>query len=261
MKKIYTILSGSFMSLFAFAGSGFGTGKLSVTYQGYDKIKIYVDNFNYSPSSGTVMLDNLQAGYHTVSVYRSNGFSWNIWGRNHSWGKSADQLIYSNSVYVEPFTMVDVMIDRYGHAFIDEKKMGNLGWDGREGDPDRRYDGDDRDHDKRQNDPYGFHGNNGYGYSNLMSDADFQQVKEQLRREWFENNRLRSAQTILQGNNVTSNQVKQLMYLFSFDDNRLEVAKAAYRNTVDKQNFFIVQSALNFENDREELDRFIRTCK
>ncbi len=259
MKKIYTLITGSFMSLFAFAGQGFGNGKLSVTYQGYDNVKIYVDNFNYSPSGGTVMLDNLQTGYHTVSVYRSYGTSWNIWGRNRNWGKSGNQLIYSNTVYVEPFTMVDVTIDRYGHAFINEKKMNNPGWG--DGDRDRRHDGDDRDRDGHQNDPYGFHGNNGYGYSNQMSDADFQQVKEQLRSEWFENNRLRSAQTILQGNSVTSYQVKQLMYLFSFDDNRLEVAKAAYRNTVDKQNFYIVQSALNFENDREELDRFIRTCK
>ncbi len=261
---------GSLMSLFAFAGQGFGTGKLSVTYQGYDRIKIYIDNFNYSPTGSTVVLDNLQAGYHTVAIYKSSGYGWNIFGRNRGWGRSSDQLLYSNSVYIQPFTMVDITIDRFGHAYLDEKSMRKPGWDGRDGDGDydgddngdRRQDRNDRNNDSRyqQHDPYGNNGY-GYGYQNLMTDAEFAQVKDQLRSEWFEKNRLTSAETILNSNSVTSFQVKQLMMLFSFDDNRMEVAKSAYRNTVDKQNFYIVESALNFENDRAELDRFIRTCK
>ncbi len=83
-------------------------------------------------------------------------------------------------------------------------------------------------------------------------------MKEQIRKEWFENNRLTSAKTIIDKNNFTAQQVKEMMLLFSFENNKLEIAKYAYRKTVDKQNYYVVNDAFTFSSSKDELARFIR---
>jgi DNA invertase Pin-like site-specific DNA recombinase len=56
----------------------------------------------------------------------------------------------------------------------------------------------------------------------------------------------------------TSQQVKELLQLFTFENNKLELAKYAYRNTVDKRTYFIVNDVFSFGSSRDELARFIR---
>ena len=66
------------------------------------------------------------------------------------------------------------------------------------------------------------------------------------------------ARQIIDQNNFTSDQVKYLMQLFSFENNRLDIAKFAYRNTVDQRNYFVVYDALSHSNSKEQLADFIR---
>ena len=98
--------------------------------------------------------------------------------------------------------------------------------------------------------------NNGYG--NVMRGNEFESVKESLRKEWFEANRLKSAKFIIDKNNFTTQQVKELMLLFTFENNKLEIAKYAYNKTVDKQNYFQVNEVLTFNSSKEELVKFVR---
>ena len=94
------------------------------------------------------------------------------------------------------------------------------------------------------------------GYSNLISVPDFQSAKETIRQEWFETSRLTLAKTILDKNKFTTQQVKEMMYLFTFEKNRLELAKYAYRKTADKENYCQLNDALTFSSTKEELARF-----
>ena len=106
MKKIYTILAGSFMSLLSFAGNGYDDGKLSITYAGNDDIRISVDGREYTDRDNTVMIDNLRPGYHTIKVYKKRSRNgWDIFGGN----KNRDKVLYSNSMYIKSRTFVDVM--------------------------------------------------------------------------------------------------------------------------------------------------------
>jgi hypothetical protein len=91
-----------------------------------------------------------------------------------------------------------------------------------------------------------------------MSDANFSQAKETLRKEWFENTRVSTAKQLIDRNYFTSRQVKDLMLLFTFENNRLDFAKYAYSKVVDKGNYFTVNDALSMPNSKEELNRFIR---
>ena len=99
------------------------------------------------------------------------------------------------------------------------------------------------------------------GYDNVMTGQEFESVKEQIRKEWFESSRLVSVKTIIAKNNFTTQQVKEMMLLFTFENNRLEVAKAAYRRTVDKQRYFELNDAFTYSSSRDELARFIRESR
>ena len=191
------------------------------------------------------MIDNLRPGYHTIKVYKKRGRNgWDIFGSN----KNRDKVLYSNSMYIKSRTFVDVMINRFGRAFVDERRIDNNGrWDDDRYDDDR-YD-DDYDHN---NDDW----NNGNG--NVIRDRDFTAAKEQIKKEWFENTRLTIAKQIIDANNFRSSQVKEIVNLFTFENNKLEIAKYAYRKTVDKQNYFQVNDAFTFSSSKDELARFIR---
>ena len=127
----------------------------------------------------------------------------------------------------------------------------------------------DNDCNTSDNDGYGYNGatdntNDGSwnnGYSNVMSAREFGQVKEQIGKEWFEANKLISVKTIIGKNNFTTQQVYDLMLLFTFESNRLEIAKYAYCNTVDKQDFYQLIDALTFSSNKDELARFIHDSR
>jgi hypothetical protein len=265
MKKIYTILMGSLMSLLSFAGNGYNDSKLSVTYAGTDNIKISVDGYDYNNADNAVMVENLQPGYHTIKVYKDKRRGWNIFGGR----RDRDQTLYSNSVYIKPRTFVDIMINRFGRALVDEQSLDNNGgWNDNNDDNDHNHGGGYGNGNNGNGGGYG-NGNNGNngngnnggwnnGYGNVMNDRDFSAAKEQIRKEWFENTRITIAKQVIDGSSFTTAQVKELMYLFTFENNRLEIAKYAYRRTVDKQNYYQLNDALTFNSSKEELARFIR---
>jgi hypothetical protein len=91
-----------------------------------------------------------------------------------------------------------------------------------------------------------------------MSDNDFINAKESLTREWFENKRANLAKQVFDGNYFRSSQVKDLLQLFTFENNKLELAKYAYGRTVDKGNYIIINDVLTFSNSKDELARYIR---
>ena len=94
-----------------------------------------------------------------------------------------------------------------------------------------------------------------------MNGREFEVLKESLRKEWFEANRLISVRFIIDKNNFTTQQVKELMLLFTFEKNRLEIARYAYSKTVDKKNYYLVNEVLTFSSSKDELARFIRNSK
>ena len=52
--------------------------------------------------------------------------------------------------------------------------------------------------------------------------------------------------------------MKAMMKEFSFDKNRLELAKMAYRNCVDKRNYFELYDTFDFESYARELNKFVQ---
>lgn len=222
MKKIFTLLLSSLfsLSLLAFDGT-----KLSITANNKNNmdLKVEVDGRRFMMNDNTVVLSNLAEGYHTVKIFREK--------RNNGWfGMQRQEIIYSSSMYMKRGFHTEISVNKNGKVSIEETRM-------RGRDDDYWYD----DHN-----------------FDIMNAREFNQLKESLSREWFEKNRVISAKVVMDKNRFTSQQVKELLQLFSFESYKLELAKYAYRNTVDKRSYFIVNDVFNFSNSRTELARFIR---
>lgn len=233
MKKISTLLLSSLFSLSLLAYDG---NRLSVSaFSSSMDLKIEIDGRKMIMQDNSITLSNIAEGSHSVRIYKEkkrNGFGA---------ARKAD-IIYAGTVFVKRGFHTDITVNRFGKVFIDESRLNRNGG----------YEQEENFED------------NGFwesGYGNVMSNRDFDLVKEQIRKEWFETNRITSAKVIIDKSNFTTQQVKELMLLFTFENNRLEIAKYAYRKTVDKQNYYLLDDALTFNSSRDDLARFIRQSR
>jgi hypothetical protein len=73
----------------------------------------------------------------------------------------------------------------------------------------------------------------------------------------FASDKLKTAETFLKNTCVTTEQVKGLVKLFSFEGDKLSFAKTAFGRCVDKENYFMVADEFTFSSSSEELMEFI----
>jgi len=90
-----------------------------------------------------------------------------------------------------------------------------------------------------------------------ICESEFREISTVIEQQWFENTRLEVAQNVLSQKYLSTEQVRSLMQLFSFDSSRLEFAKFAYSRTVDRQNYYRTFSALSFDSSVRELSSYI----
>lgn len=268
MKTIFTLLSSLILSAAVFAAAPpKKMSMLSINSVTQGDIRVIVDGKRFEPGDNSLVISNLQSGFHTVKIYRQkNGGFYNIFGKRY-------EIVYNASVNVKPRVNLTLTVDRFGRTSTSEQFIpsgyGNgRDRDGRGRDRDRdwdrdnKWDDDDFDYDNDGNwGDYDGGYNNG-GYRNAMSDREFNQVIVNISKEWLEANKMKSAQNIIAGNFMTSIQVKQLLHLFTFEQNKLELAKQAYAKTVDQRNFLqTVDDEFSFSSSRDELARFIRNIR
>lgn len=90
-----------------------------------------------------------------------------------------------------------------------------------------------------------------------MQPGDFNSAKQSIASKSFEDSKFTLAQQIFNSNCLTSDQVRDIMGLFSFEDTRLDFAKYAYGRTFDLGNYYKVNDAFTFESSIDELNDFI----
>ncbi|MBL0055920.1 MAG: DUF4476 domain-containing protein [Chitinophagaceae bacterium] len=238
MKKIFTLSATLLASILLYAGPN--QSKLSVSSAGNSEIRVMVDGSKYRTNNNAVMIGNLKSGYHAVKVYRvtqgrdNNGCN----GRP----RNNMQLVYSSNIYVKPQYHVDITINRFGKALVDEQLI-SAGF----------Y--DDEDDDWWGNDQPGSYGNQ------AMDARSFDQLKQTLSKEGFTSTRMSIAKSVIPNNYYTTAQVKELLDLFSFDNSKMELARLAYDYTIDKGNYYILADAFSFSSSKDELMKFIQTKK
>jgi hypothetical protein len=91
-----------------------------------------------------------------------------------------------------------------------------------------------------------------------MNTHSFDQALESISSKSFESSKLTIAKQIAGANCLLCKQVKEIMKLFSFESNRLEFAKFAYKYTWDINNYFLLNDAFEFESSIDELNRYVQ---
>ena len=279
MKKIFTLFSTVLLSIAVFAAAPKAKTMLTIQSQTRGDMRVVIDGRRFEPNSNFMRLQGLQAGYHTVTIYREkSGGVFNMLGKRY-------ERIFSSSITVRPRTNLVLTVDRFGRTSLKEQRFD--GWNNGNGKgngngrnnryDDRNFDRDNEiwgeDYRQGQDFQYDVDGragdfdfnNNGYENPRLgsaMSDREFDRVMQSMEKEWLEANKMKSATQIINTNYLTSAQVRQLMQLFSFENNKVDVAKQAYAKTVDQRNFMSTVSDLfSFSSSRDELARYIRNIR
>ncbi len=90
-----------------------------------------------------------------------------------------------------------------------------------------------------------------------MNSTNFSSAKSTIANANFDESKLNTAKSILKANCLSTDQVVELCNLFSFEQSKLDFAKAAYNKTTDKANYFKVSNVFDFDASKEELSTFI----
>jgi hypothetical protein len=94
-----------------------------------------------------------------------------------------------------------------------------------------------------------------------MSPNDFSDLKRTVNSKTFEDTKLTIAKQVVSSQCLLTTQVKDLLGCFTFEANKLEMAKNCYRRTYDIGNYFKVNDVFTFESSTEELNEYIESRK
>lgn len=90
-----------------------------------------------------------------------------------------------------------------------------------------------------------------------MAPQTFNQLIISLNNTPFDNTRLNIAKQAIMSNGATSQQILELMGMLTFESNRLDLAKFAYRYVADPNNYFVVNNGFTFNSSINDLNRFL----
>jgi len=237
MKTIFTLLLASIVST-AFARD---EGRLSISVVSSKSLQVYIDGRQYRLEEGALTLNNVQPGNHRIQVYRAaDGY----YGNSNSNGRSRNndrrgEAIYSSTIYLRPSYHLDVTINRFGKALVDERALSNRGWEDDEDNWNGNYNG----------------GGYGNGYTRAMSNSDFDNLLQRIRGQWF--GRLGTTRDAISENYFTTAQLRQILVLFSAESEKLDLAKLGLYRLTDRQNFRQLYDLFSYSS-QIELDRYQR---
>lgn len=91
----------------------------------------------------------------------------------------------------------------------------------------------------------------------IISKESYGELKSNIGNRSFESTNVGIIKTVIDNNYLSSEQVRELLAYFTFEDNKLEVAKYSYKKVCDRGNFFKVYDAFTFDSSVNELKDYI----
>lgn len=240
-KRTFTLLLASFMTLSLLAADI--TNRITVSFAGNRNYELRIDGRRYNSSSNRIYLNDLRPGRHNIEVYELNNRS-----------RRSNRPVYASSFTVRPRYDMHITIDRNGQARINESKNGNRNdrdWDDR----DSR---DWNESDDRYETDRNWNNNSQWEAGRALNEGDYNNLVAQVRRQWSASSKYNEAKEAVARYYLSTQQVRGLLELLSQENYRLDVAKLAYRNTVDKQAYTQLYPLFS-RSAQAELDSFIRS--
>lgn len=142
------------------------------------------------------------------------------------------RTIYAGTIQIQPGTLMQGVIDNYGKF-----KIHNI-----------------------QAFQYGIYPQIPYGYYNTpspISGGDFNNLREAIDDQWYDESKLAVANQSLIHNYFTSKQIAEIMEIFWYESSKLAFAKAAYTRVVDPQNYYVVNDEFWYPSSVQSLSDYI----
>jgi hypothetical protein len=226
MKRIFTLLTVvTLLSISSFARP-YNSSKLTIISHHKSEVRITIDGKRYSLDYNSLVLNDIPPGNHTIKIVeRLNSTSLS----GPFVPSRREKVLYNGSINFRFNYHVDIVINRFGKTLVDEQPLEANRWEEEEDIP----------------------------YEYAMSDGAFESLRNTLRVERFTSSRMAIAKQVINDNYFKAEQVKQIALMFSFEDDKMQIMKQAYKRTVDRGNYHIMYALLSYSSNKEELARYI----
>ena len=92
-----------------------------------------------------------------------------------------------------------------------------------------------------------------------MAAGEFNSAVATIKKQSFEDSKLKTAKQVVSANCLNTNQVMQIANLFSFEDNKLEFTKYAYDYCIEPQSYYKVNGIFKFSSNADELSDYVQS--
>lgn len=193
---------------------------------GNTPILVYLGGNQMCLPTTSCFVANLRSGYYTIEVYatRSARPGERVW---------KGEKLFNERVYFNGNEVKDIFVEN----------RGNVRPDNRPGQNTHRPNHDRPDYDR---------------HARVMDNQLFKTFLNNVKKEPFKDDRISMINTALVSSDFTSGQCLQLVKLFNFDDDKVEIMKMMYPRIVDKEAFFTVISSLTFSSSKDKMNEFVR---
>lgn len=97
------------------------------------------------------------------------------------------------------------------------------------------------------------------GCSKLVDSFQFESIKSSIEEKEFEDSRLKSCKQNIAGKCMSTDQIKSILKLLSYEESRLEVAKFAFEYTHDIENYHLLNEVFSFGSSKKELEQYLKS--
>ncbi|MBL0145458.1 MAG: DUF4476 domain-containing protein [Chitinophagaceae bacterium] len=277
MKKITLLVLAAIFSLSTFAM--YDNTRLVINTNNQQSLRILIDGYMVSNNykmGNVYTISDINSANHRIQIYKQSS---SIFGGNNQ------KLVYDNTIYLKPNYETSLTFNMFGNVVINEQQIyngggTNGGWNGQNNGTYNNNSGHrgheceekrGRGHKKNKNhdcdddnkgswnnnsNSGGWNNNNGWNNNAVMNDKAFYQLKQSIQNENFDDAKQAIAKQAMTGNYFTASQIKEMVQLFSFESSKLAIAKYAYKNTIDKQNYYVVNDAFSFSSSKQALIQY-----
>lgn len=93
----------------------------------------------------------------------------------------------------------------------------------------------------------------------VLDAAGLAKLKAAIGKESFEDTKVTLLKSALKNKQLSAEQLLELLSLYSFEENKIDIAKYCYKKLNDADEFYTVMEAFSFDASKEELNSWVET--
>ncbi len=219
MKNLLITLAISSMSFFSSNAQNhhFNGSVFELRIWNNSQFTVEMENRRYDVYRNDFMIDDLQPGRYSLKVFQRYN------------NTSRVNVIYDGFIDIQRDSRIVAVINKYNR--LDIRSVVPL------------YNS--------------YNDNNNNYHRNYLPELNVPQLRNTIINTPFDNDKRLIAEQAFASNSYTAEQVLRILELFSFESTKLKLAKFAYDNCINKESYYVVNSAFAFSSSTRELTNYI----